>query len=124
LQIANYATLARLPPGLVVTSVDFAPSVLALTPHSVLAGPYHRQSQGILATHRAFTLPPDGARQVLRDFNVTYVATCGPKGPHLVDEQALAASLWGRLQEGAIPDWLELIPTTRGEAFTVYRVRS
>ena len=43
---ASYAPLAQLPPGIVATDVSYGPFLLALTPHSVLAGPYHHLSTG------------------------------------------------------------------------------
>ena len=59
LKTENYAPLARLPAGLVAADIDFGPFLLALTPHSVLAAPYHRLSKGIIAAHTAFVAPPD-----------------------------------------------------------------
>lgn len=46
LRSASYELLAQLPPGLVATDVSYGPFMLALTPHSVLAGPYHHLSKG------------------------------------------------------------------------------
>jgi hypothetical protein len=34
----------------------------------------------------------------------------------------LQAGLWRRLQTGKVPDWLALVPLSRGPAFTIYRV--
>src|SRR5262249_25153508 len=43
LQKDNYVALAHIPAGLVVTNeLEWGPFVLTWTPHSVLAGPYHR----------------------------------------------------------------------------------
>ena len=46
--------------------IDFGPFLLALTPHSVLAAPYHRLSAGILAGSCVFAAPPDEARKLAR----------------------------------------------------------
>jgi hypothetical protein len=119
---ANYAQLARLPKGMVASDLDFGSFVLALTPHSALAGPYHRLADGIIAAHQAFALPPDEARGVLARFGVTYVVTCGRRGPPGLSEAEREASLWGRLREGAVPRWLERLPAKPGEVFEVYRV--
>ncbi len=63
LRTENYAPLARLPAGLVAADIDFGPFLLALTPHSVLAAPYHRLSKGIIMAHQAFVASPGrGAR--------------------------------------------------------------
>ena len=62
LKTENYAPLARLPAGLIAADIDFGPFLLALTPHSILAAPYHRLSGGILSAHAIFVSPPDLAR--------------------------------------------------------------
>jgi len=121
---ANYAQLARLPQGVVAAEVDFGSFVLALTPHSAIAAPYHRLSEGIIAAQQIFALPPEGARGVLARFGGTYVVTCGTRAPVGMSDAERAASLWGRLQAGTLPDWLEAVPAQPGEVFTVYRVKS
>lgn len=122
LKTENYAPLARLPAGLIAADIDFGPFLLALTPHSVLAAPYHRLSTGIMAAHEAFTAPPDAARRILARAGVVYVVTCGPRPPSGLAGAALSASLWGRLQAGDVPAWLEPVPQTG--PFVIYRVRS
>ena len=59
LKTTSYAPLANLPKGLIAADIDFGPFLLALTPHSVLAAPYHRLSSGIVAAHEAFAAAPD-----------------------------------------------------------------
>ena len=65
LKTASYAPLARLPAGLIAADIDFGPFLLALTPHRIVAAPYHRLSSGILAAHEAFAATPDAARTML-----------------------------------------------------------
>ncbi len=120
-QTANYAPLAQLPPGLVVTDVSFGPFLLALTPHAAMAGPYHRASYGIPTGHRALAAAPEEARDVLRGAKVDYVMICGPRPPDGLAEPARGRSLWGHLQAGAVPDWLEPIPGMG--VFAVFRVK-
>ena len=120
-QIENYAALAQLPTGLIVTDADYGPFLLALTPHSVLAGPYHRLSYGIIASHRAFALPPEEAREILRQAKTTYVMTCGARAPSDLSEAERSRSLWTQLAAGAVPDWLEPIPQTG--PFGIYRFK-
>jgi hypothetical protein len=123
LQSASYAPLAQLPPGIVATDVSYGPFLLALTPHSVLAGPYHHLSKGIIAAHRSLAAPPEQARQVMAEQRVNYVMICGPRPPDGLAEAERSLSLWGRLRAGAVPDWLEPVADTAGQAFAVYRVR-
>ena len=119
---ASYAALARLPAGVVAADLDYGPFLLALTPHKILAAPYHRLSAGIRATHEIFAAPPDAARGLLARFGVTYVALCGKRSPSDLAKAALDASFWGRLQAKDIPAWLE--PVATDGPFAVYRVKS
>lgn len=120
---ANYAELAQLPMGLVVADVSFGPFLLALTPHSAMSAPYHRLSAGIVAAHRALTSPPDEAREVLRNIHADYVVTCGPRPPFGLAPEKRSGSLWGRLQAGDVPAWLEPMPQMRSGVFLAYRVK-
>ncbi len=120
---ASYAQLARLPRGVIATDIDFGSFVLALTPHAVIAAPYHRLADGIIAAHRIFALPPAAARGVLAKFGATYVVVCGARVPPGMSAAEHAASLWGRLESGAPPDWLEAVPARDGEVFKVYRIQ-
>ncbi len=122
LKTASYAPFAALPKGLVAADIDFGPFLLALTPHAVLAAPYHRLSSGIVAAHEAFAAFPGEARQILARLGVTYVITCGPRPPNDLAGPRLAASLWGRLQAKDAPDWLEPV-SAAGQPFNVWRVR-
>jgi len=121
----SYAALAALPKGLVVGDISYGPFVLALTPHSAMAAPYHRLSAGLIQAHRALAAPPDQARQVLdrlKDAGTpTYLVVCGPRPPDGLGAEAQSRSLWARLRQGAVPDWLE--PMSGGPDFAVFRVR-
>jgi hypothetical protein len=108
---AAFAPLAELPPGLVAAPIDAGSHMLAMTPLSVLAAPYHRDNHGNRAMLDAFLAEPDAARAILRANHVTYVMTCpgfnetnmlAVRAPH-----GFAASLIG----GTIPDWLQKLPS-------------
>jgi hypothetical protein len=124
--IENYAPLVRLPVGLMVANeLEWGPYLVAFTPHSVLAAPYHiRLGASILTANEAFALPPAQARHVLAAAGVDYVVTCGTQGPVGLTDDQTAASLWGRLKDGEVPDWLAPEPGLDGHPFAVYRVRS
>jgi hypothetical protein len=123
IQNQSYDRLAQLPRGIVAADVSYGPFLLALTPHSVLAGPYHHLSKGIVAAHRSLAAPPDEARRVLAENRADYVAICGPRPPDGLAEPARSASLWAKLRAGTVPDWLEPVAGNAGQAFAVYRVR-
>jgi hypothetical protein len=116
-----YAPLARLPTGLVATDVNYGPFVLALTPHAVVAAPYHRVVGGILAEHAILAGPLDQAQRVVDANHVSYVAICGHRSS--TGAVPVAGSLWAELEAGRVPAWLEQIPGSRDDQFRVYRVR-
>jgi hypothetical protein len=71
-----YRALAALPPGLVLAQLDLAPYVLALTPHRVVMGPYHRLDRDLLMARRLVAGPPEAAEALLRAAGVAYVVDC------------------------------------------------
>lgn len=119
---ANIRELAALPPGLIATDVFHGAHILALTPHSVLSAPYHRNMPGTLVAHRILAGSPDEARDVARKAGVTYIALCGPRPPDGLSEEQRRLSLWAYLEAGAVPDWLDPVASSIGRPFTVYRV--
>ena len=118
----GYAGLAKLPVGVVAADVDFGPMILALTPHRVVAAPYHRLSGGILPAQRALGSLPDAARAVLREAGADYVVLCGKAKPSGLQGAALKDGLWAKLAAGEVPAWLTPVATPESDAFTVYRV--
>ena len=76
-----------------------------------------------MAAHHSLALPPERAREVLARERADYVMICGPRPPDGLAEPERSRSLWGGLRAGAIPDWLEPVGDTAGQAFAVYRVK-
>ena len=120
---AHFRELAALPAGLVVADVFHGAHILALTPHSVLAAPYHRCMEGTIVAHRILAAPPAEARDAAHQAGVAYIALCGPRPPDGLSEAERKRSLWAHLEAGAVPDWLDPVISTIGRPFTVYRVR-
>ncbi len=116
------AALAKLPPGVVLTNeLEWAPYLLAFTPHSMLAAPYHRLSSTIVTAHAALARPLAEARTIMADSRIDYIAICGSRGPLGVKGEAFNASLWNHLHTNQVPDWIEPVPLEG--PYTVYRVR-
>jgi hypothetical protein len=117
-----YAPLARLPAGLVATDINYGPYVLALTPHAVVAAPYHRVIGGMLTSEAILRASPDDARRTIEADRVSYVAICG----HVTSTGVVpaAGTLWAELDAGRIPTWLEPIAGGQAGQFKVFRVRA
>jgi hypothetical protein len=120
----SYENLAKLPRGLVAAPIDLGPHILALTPHDVLAAPYHRLSAGIIASTRIFAEKPEDARRILVATQATYLVTCGGKKADGIVEDSMKPSLFGQLLLGNVPDWLEPLATRSSEALVVYRLKA
>ncbi|OAN66268.1 hypothetical protein [Sphingomonas sp. TDK1] len=118
---AALARVAALPPGLVVAPIDFSADLLPVSRHRVLAGPYHRNTQGNRAMLDLFQSPPVQAEAVARRWGVDYVALC----PDGLGELGAAGSdlnrLAGALRAGQVPGWLAPV-SKPGEVPNVYRL--
>lgn len=117
------------PAGLVLNQFAVGSSVLASTRHSVLAAPYHRNSQGTLTAINAFRSTPEAAKEIVEASGATLVLVCRglpeaqfymehPAGDGVRGEDTLAYAL----REGRAPVWLERV-NTGDSPLQLYRVR-
>lgn len=118
-QSPNVRRLAALPAGLVAADLDLGPYIVALTPHRVVAAPYHRLGKGILANQAILEGPPEEAPARLRALGVAYVALCGERG---TAPASVGPSLRARLLAGHLPQGLEALPMPPGAPIRVWRV--
>jgi hypothetical protein len=111
-----YAPLARFPTGDILAPQDLGPFILVYSAHSVVAAPYHRLSNAILAAHLAWAAPPRFAEARVRALGADYLLDCPPY-PLMVGPGSLGAAL----RRGQIPPWLQrLTPPTA--TLQLYRV--
>jgi len=113
-----YAVLARQPKGVVLSEEDLGAFILAFTPHSTIAAPYHRLSNEILAAHDAWNAKPANAEARVRGMGVTYILDCPP-----YPMGAGAGSFGAGLRAGETPSWLEVVSPPKA-TLKVYRVRT
>lgn len=116
-QEAAMAALKALPPGRVAAFVDQGPAILAYTGNSVIAGPYHRNSAGILDSYAIFAGAAPHA--VLEKRGIDYLMTCRA-APDWNFYQA-HGGLIAQLAAGKIPAWLTA--AGRSGAVDLYKVR-
>jgi hypothetical protein len=116
-EVKGFAPLAALAPGVVLSEVNLGPHLIANTPHTAVAAPYHRMAASIIAAHEAFAATPAAAEAKVRALGATYVVDC--PGSYL---GVPAGSFGWRLRRGQVPAWLEPIPAT-GTKLVIYRVR-
>jgi hypothetical protein len=116
-----FAVLARQPPGVVLGEIDLGSYVLANTPSSVLAAPYHRMAWGNLAAHAALSAPVDRAEGRVRALNASYVLECPAHRGQWSRIGMSADALQRRLDAGQPPAWLHPL-TPPDAALEIYRV--
>jgi hypothetical protein len=107
---SSFAPLAQLPRGLVAGPIDAGSYILALTPDSVLAAPYHRDNHGNRVVLDALLSPPDAAREILRANHVTYVVNCAGLNETKTLAKRAPHSLAAQLYAGTPPAWLSPVP--------------
>jgi len=114
---ANIEPLAALPPGLVAADIDLGPYIVALSPHRVVAAPYHRLDKGILANHAILAGTPEEAMPHLRGLGVSYVMLCADRSIR-GNDRSLRALLLG----GKPPQFLHQVQLPPGTPIQVWKV--
>lgn len=120
-----YATLPTEPNMRIQAPIILGVSVIARTPHSVFAGPYHRNMQGMERSNAVLIGPAGEAHQRLLDMGATHLLYC--RG---LRETTRYGTLWpdglaAQMNRDELPDWLEPADTlteTEGKV-RLYRVK-
>lgn len=105
-----------------LNAIDTGPFVLAHTGMSAVAGPYHRNVDGILAALDAFNGSDETARAVAVSRRAAYIVLCpfGGEATHVASKapEGFAAALIA----GQTPSWLEPIDLGSHARLKAYRV--
>jgi hypothetical protein len=121
---AGIRQLAALPPGLVAADLELGPYIAALSPHRVVAAPYHRLEMAILANRAILHGQPAEAQRQLRALGVDYVVLCAvsPANP-IASRQAPPedAGLRAQLLGGAPVEVLSKVPLPSDSPIKVWR---
>jgi hypothetical protein len=106
LQPSAFAALARLPPVRIMAPIDLGSHLLLLTPHSVVAAPYHRNQQGVRDAFDFFNRPIGEARRILDRRGISLVVIC-PQMAELKGLPEAAGDSFSHLYAaGRLPAWL------------------
>jgi hypothetical protein len=114
--------LSALPKGVFVAPFDMGPTILAQTPHSVLASSHHRNEQAMRDHIQIFRSTPDASRRLMKSRGIGYIAACAQEAELGFYAKRDPQGLWAQIKAGKVPDWLEPLPD-RGEGIKVWRVR-
>ena len=132
---SDHSYLASLPKGHVISGLNSAPAILVFTKDkSVVAGPYHRNQQGILDVLKFFAGDSDSAHEIALRNNIDYVALCRrfPKSQLVksdnnnganIDQATDNMVLEKQLLLGKIPHWLKLL-SPQDDKMLIFRVNN
>lgn len=118
----DYAQLAAMPADTVLVISNLGAPVLRYTTHSVLAGPYHRNIEGNLAALEAFIGNPEQGQDIARANSIGLLAFCRGNAETTFLAGRAPEGLLAGLLAGDAPDWLEIVPESRGKPIELYRV--
>jgi hypothetical protein len=96
------APLAMLPRGVVLAPIDMGGSLLALTPHSVVATPIHRDVHGNRLAYAVFRAPPS----VGPPAGIDYIGYCPTDAETGILSADAPHGLLAALVAGRVPEWL------------------
>ncbi len=116
------APIAKLPAATILTFVDFGPRLLAVTHHSAIAGPYHRNGAAILDVQHAFRGSPEVAHDVMRRHGATLLLICPGMSESTIYAAEAKDGFYARLMRGQVPEWLAAVPLPKGNPLRLWRV--
>lgn len=111
-------------PVTIMAMLDRGPALLWFTRHRVVATPYHRNHQGILAAHAVLSTTDDGAaRKVLATHQANLLLLC-PNASENGFSGNRKDGLQARLRNGQVPAWLipVALPAGLKGSFKLFRV--
>ena len=103
-------------------TLDPGPEILVRTPHSVVAGDYHRNFPKIHEVMAAFGGDPAQAEGIVRANHAAYVVICASSGESHILASRRGDSLAATILAGRTPKWLAPQPGFAG-ALRVFAVR-
>jgi hypothetical protein len=119
-EAGQYAHLAALAPGYVMTDINSGAPALVFTVHDVVGGPYHRNERAILDMLDFFGKPQAQARAIAMRRGIDYVAYCEPLEP-VTAATGKVEALSIAIRTGNEPGWLQRLsaPEERLHVFAV-----
>jgi hypothetical protein len=120
--LAALRPIALQPKGTVLTFVDLGPRLIAVTHHSAIAGPYHRNVDAILDVMRTFRGTAENARRTVEKRHVDYVLICPGLSESTVYASEAGSGFFMQLNRGKVPDWLERVELPANSPYRMWRV--
>jgi hypothetical protein len=118
---AFIAMLNALPATTLMAVSNLGPDILIDTPHHVLAGPYHRNIDGLKASINAHILPTGQAKFAMINSGATHYVWC--KGANEVFNFSKENGFAADMLAGKVPAWLELVSAAPSGDYAVYKIK-
>lgn len=119
---SDIVALDTLPMSTLFAPLDVGPDILLRSKQSIFATGHHRNLDGISKTVRAFLLPPDEARKIIKSTHARYLVYM-PKLREIERYAKISPNgLAGRIAAGKPPEWLVPVPVKGARTFRVYRI--
>ncbi|WDR02030.1 hypothetical protein PSQ19_15295 [Devosia algicola] len=107
-----FDALKKLPAQPLMNPIDLGSHILLNTAHSVVAAPYHRNTEGLLDAFHFFNQPIGSVRDILDKRGIGLVVTC-PALPEMAGLPDAAPDSFVKLApKGQLPDWLKPVSTS------------
>lgn len=116
--------LNQLPPATIMTLVDLGPRLIAVTHHSAIAGPYHRNGTAILDLHHAYDGNEAAFLTTARRHGARYFLLCPDFPEGTIYRARSKGGMYDRIERGDQPKWLTPVELKSGFAlpYKVYRI--
>jgi hypothetical protein len=123
--VGALAPLLRDAPTTILSYIDIGSMLLFNTPHGVLAGPYHRDNEGLKTTIELFRSSSDNLVWYnMSQRGIGWIVTCPGTEEKTVFATDAKDGLAERLAAGRVPDFLEEVDDPAWPDLRFYRLRA
>jgi hypothetical protein len=119
---ASAALFAEVPRGLVVAPLFYGSTVLRISGHDVVAGPYHRNGKAILDAIDTMRDAPDAAKAIIDRRGIAYVAICATSQESAITRAQAPDGLLAGLLADRTPGWLAPVAAKEPTMLKLWRV--
>jgi hypothetical protein len=114
--------IALQPKGQVLTFVDLGPRLITVTPHTAVAGPYHRNGKDIIDVMLTFRGSADYAHATIERRHIDYVLICPGMSESTIYAAEAKDGFYMQLAHGKVPAWLQPVELPKQSPFKMWRV--
>jgi hypothetical protein len=114
--------VAKQPKGNIFTFIDLGPRLIAVTKHSAIGGPYHRNGVAIADSMNAFRGSPEQARAIILKHRSDYLLICPHMNQATIFRARAPRGFYAQLERGATFPWLAPVDLGKDSPLKMWRV--